>query len=182
MRFIHGPLRVVALVSIFIASFARSIPISNDITADKIEVAKLEKRVNIIPPTVDQCTSQLNVPRDTTVFYSGGPDFYQKAIEAVNNRRYLKGYQIMAQKWKDPDWLEAWQVDPELSKRFWDVCSEALAMATSGTAYVLLPTGTGISWNDGTVWDRKEWPNIPEGVTVIRINPDDPREREVIKF
>ncbi|KAI6080858.1 hypothetical protein F4821DRAFT_275617 [Hypoxylon rubiginosum] len=135
----------------------------------------------LAPPTVDACKAQLKVPPDTTLFYSGGPTYYQMAIDAINTREYLDGYEIMAQKWRDETWKDPWLVDEDLSRQFWDICSRALAEATSGVAYVLLPKGTGTHWANGTVWDRMEWPNIADEVAVIRINPDDPEDREFIK-
>ncbi|KAK7959638.1 uncharacterized protein PG986_004492 [Apiospora aurea] len=95
------------------------------------------------------------------------------------------GYKILAQKWITPNWQDQWQSDEQASKEFFDICSQALAEMATGTAYVLLPkvaaNETGKDWFPGTVWADYEWPNIPAGVTVIRINPDDPAYQETIR-
>ncbi|KAI0106726.1 hypothetical protein F4814DRAFT_455355 [Daldinia grandis] len=133
-------------------------------------------------PILDECLAEMNVLPNTSIFYSG-PGYHLKVAEAIRNRSYLKGYRLLIKAWRDPSWPDAWQFHPGEREhtKFWDVCSQALALTTRSTAYVMLPKGSGTEWTKGTTWDRIEWPNLAPGVRVIRIDPDDPEYQEVIK-
>lgn len=139
----------------------------------------VQQIIRIEPVTLEMCTANLIVPKSTSIFYAGGPDYWKRTKQVIENRSYLKGYAILGDKWVDPNWHLKWQGDAHQAQ-FWDTCSKALAMATSGTAYVVLPPGKGLDWRKGTVWDRMEWPNIPKSVKVIRINPEN-EDMEVIQ-
>ena len=133
-------------------------------------------------PTVDECKAQLNLAKDTSLFYAGPNGYAKKAREWIKADQSRKNYQIMGQKWKDSSWQNQWQKDPDISKKFFDICSQAMAEGSSGTVYVMLPSDTkGKDWHKGTVWDEYEWPHLGSGVSkVIRVNPDN-NDQETIK-
>lgn len=161
-------LQAAVVASLALTSIASPIN-TGGISVDIHEIA--EKRTTL--PTVEECKAQLNVAKDTTLFYSGPGGYASKARKAIKARSELKGYQILAMKWKDSSWQNTWMNDEATSKEFFNICSRALAEKTSGTAYVMLPKDTGTNWQSGTVWDKYEWDYIPKSVKVIRINPDD---------
>ncbi|KAK8029873.1 hypothetical protein PG993_011164 [Apiospora rasikravindrae] len=136
-------------------------------------------------PTVAECRAQLKA--GNTLFYSGPGGYQQLAEEAISSRPYPHDYQILVQKWKDPSWPNPWVggPDPKVVSGFFDVCSEALAQMATGTAYVLLPKlgpgEKGTDWFTGSVWARIERPNVPAGVKMIRVIPDDVDWKETIK-
>ncbi|KAI4859379.1 hypothetical protein F4820DRAFT_439979 [Hypoxylon rubiginosum] len=169
-------LKTAVLASFAITSIA--LPINTgDVAVDIRGIA--DKRAPPLP-TVEECKAQLNVASDSTLFYSGPSGYAGKARQAIKARDYLKAYKILGQMWKNPSWQNQWQNDEQASKDFFDICSQALAEASSGTVYVLLPEDKARNWQSGTVWDRKEWPNIPSNAKVIRINPDN-ETQETIK-
>ncbi|KAK8062484.1 hypothetical protein PG997_014581 [Apiospora hydei] len=143
-------------------------------------LAEIEVRDTPPLPTVDECKDQLK--DGDTLFYSGPSGYASKARQAIKSRDYLEGYEILAQKWKDSNWQNQWQNDEQASKDFFNICSQALAEKAEGTAYVMLPSDTeGTDFHPNTVWTDFEWPHIPDGVKVIRINPDDADDQETIK-
>lgn len=138
-------------------------------------------------PTVADCKAQLK--RGKPLFYSG-PNSYAKlardAIKDTKNRPYLQGYSVLADMFVDKTWADDWNNDFAKNDILWDVCSQALAEISTGTVYVILPrnedkSNGGTTWHAGTRWDRFEWPHIPAGVKVIRINPEDPKQQDQIK-
>ncbi|KAK7995267.1 hypothetical protein PG990_014040 [Apiospora arundinis] len=138
-------------------------------------------------PTVADCKAQLK--RGKPLFYSG-PNSYAKlardAIKDTKNRPYLQGYSVLADMFVDKTWADDWNNDFVKNEILWDVCSQALAEISTGTVYVILPrnedkSNGGTTWYAGTRWDRFEWPHIPAGVKVIRINPEDPKQQDQIK-
>ncbi|PVI04900.1 hypothetical protein DM02DRAFT_624681 [Periconia macrospinosa] len=131
--------------------------------------------------TIADCKAQMTVGKDTTLFYSVVRS--QVARDTIEKYPYLKNYVTLRSRWKNPKWPDQFTVgvSDTTAKKFWDTASQALAEMSSGTAYVLLPAGKGTEWKKGTVWDRVEWPNLPKGLKVIRINPDDPNAQEVIR-
>lgn len=132
-------------------------------------------------PTIQDCKDHLNVAKDTSLFYSGPGGYAGKARQKIRDVANLKNYKILGMMWTDSTWQNQWQNDEQASKDFFNICSQAMAEASSGTVYVLLPPGKGTDWKKGTVWDSYEWPNLGSGVDkVIRINPDNTDE-EVIK-
>ncbi|KAI0377686.1 hypothetical protein F5Y04DRAFT_284755 [Hypomontagnella monticulosa] len=138
---------------------------------EPVEEQLVPPKTRLVAPTLQECSEQLYVPPDSSIFYAGGMGFWNKTKQLTETRSYLRGYSIISDKWVDPDWYLKWQ-GPDDYAEFWDVCSKALVLATQGTAYVMLPAGKGLDWTKGTVWDRIEWPNMPKDVKVIRINPD----------
>ncbi|KAK6836574.1 hypothetical protein PG987_007069 [Apiospora arundinis] len=127
--------------------------------------------------------------RGKPLFYSG-PNSYAKlardAIKDTKNRPYLQGYSVLADMFVDKTWADDWNNDFAKNDILWDVCSQALAEISTGTVYVILPrnedkSNGGTTWHAGTRWDRFEWPHIPAGVKVIRINPEDPKQQDQIK-
>jgi DNA primase len=133
--------------------------------------------------TIAECKAQMKVAKDTTLFYSVVRSQVARDTIASSKYPHLKGYMTLRSRWNDPKWPDKYTVgvDDATAKKFWDTASTALTEMTTGTAYVLLPKGKGTDWKKGTVWDRAEWPNVPKGLKIIRINPDDPNDQEVIK-
>lgn len=132
-------------------------------------------------PSLQDCKDHLNVATDTSMFYSGPGGYAGKARQKIRDVPKLNNYKILGMLWTDSSWQNQWQNDEDASKKFFNICSQAMAEASSGTVYVLLPSGSGTDWKKGTVWDSYEWPNLGSGVTkVIRINPDN-EDEEVIK-
>ena len=169
-----------ALSLAFFATAVFTAPIPDD-ELDPEDVAFGAQGNTPALPSVQDCKDHLNIPSDTTLFYSGPGGYAKKAKDKIKNVDALKNYKILSQMWTDPKWQDQWQNDEQASKDFFNICSQAVAEASSGTAYVLLPPGKGTDWKKGTVWDGYEWPNLGSGVTkVIRINPDNTDE-EVIK-
>ena len=125
-------------------------------------------------PSVSDCKAQLKMGDDTSLFYSGPGSYAGKAKKWRNADKSRSSYKILGEKWVDPKWQDKWQNDETVSKEFFNICSQAMAEASSGTVYVMLPSDTkGTDWHKGTVWDKFEWPNLGSGVTkVIRVNPD----------
>ncbi|KAI0172912.1 hypothetical protein GGR52DRAFT_428207 [Hypoxylon sp. FL1284] len=166
-------LKTAVLASLAVTSIAVPVPVNTgDVSIDSREL--IDKRTPPVP-TVEQCKEQLNVAPNTSMFYSGPGSYAAKALKAINDsngRPYLEGYKLLSRMWKDSKFPDQWQDDAAASKEFFDNASQAMAELTSGTAYVMLPQDEGTNWYSGSVWDRKEWPNIPEDVRVIRINPN----------
>ncbi|KAI1841853.1 hypothetical protein JX265_010837 [Neoarthrinium moseri] len=131
-------------------------------------------------PTAAECQAQLNVPAGKTLFWTGGTS--KDAIKAVRERDYLKGYKRISQMWKSQSWADQYIMDINLEKDFWCACSTALAQLTTGTAYVMMPTGTGNGANFDSVWADCEWPYIgPQTQYVIRLDPSDASHKEYIR-
>ncbi|KAI0853421.1 hypothetical protein F5Y00DRAFT_257444 [Daldinia vernicosa] len=176
------PLVVAVIDPVDVTSGSPSVTITNNGNAPNTDATNPTGYVSRSLPTLNECLAEINVLPNTSIFYSG-PGYHLKVAEAVENRSYLKGYRPLTGLWRDPTWPDSWQFHPEKTeqKKFWEVCSQALALATKGTAYVMLPRGKGTEWKKGSIWDRMEWPNLAPGVRVIRIDPDDPEYQEVIK-
>jgi hypothetical protein len=180
MLFIQSFLKNALLASLVVSGLA--IPVQDDHASLDIRVVAQGKRGKTPPlPTVQDCKDHLKVEKDTTLFYSGPGGYAKKARDAIKDRDYLKGYKILGQLWTDNTWQNQWQNDEDASKKFFDICSQALAEISTGTSYVLLPKGKGKDWQKGTVWDEYEWPHIPSNTKVIRINPEDKNDKETIK-
>lgn len=153
----------------------------DDDELDPSDVAFGTQAVTPPPPSIQDCKDHLNTAQDTSLFYSGPGGYAGKARQKIKDVSKLNNYKILAMLWTDPSWQNPWQNDEQASKDFFNICSQAMAEASSGTVYVLLPKGSGTDWKKDTVWDLYEWPNLGSGVTkVIRINPDNTDE-EVIK-
>jgi hypothetical protein len=66
---------------------------------------------------------------------------------------------------------------PDLDKRhqYFEHASAAYGQVVTGKVYVLMdgPPATGKKWEEGTIWDTVEWPEIEHrsGVEVYRVNP-----------
>ena len=88
----------------------------------------------------------------------------------------------MDQMWKDPSWKNQFTgKDEKIDADFWNHCSQALAEASSGRAYVFLKEGSGTDWNPDSHWNNWEWPYLSSAITeLIRINPSDPNHKEWI--
>lgn len=162
MRGLH--LLKTAIVGLLaIGSLANPLPVEEDDAASlDIRIRALGKRATTPPlPTVDECKAQLTVAKDTSLFYSGPGGYAKKARDAIKDpkRPYLSKYKILGQMWKDPAWQNQWQNDEDASVKFFDICSQAMAKASTGTVYVILPEDTGTNWKAGTVWAREEVSN-----------------------
>lgn len=170
---------VLSLVFFATAIFASPIP--DDDELDPSDIAFGRQGATPPLPSIQDCKDHLNVAADTSLFYSGPGGYAGKAKQKIKDVTNLKDYKILGMLWTDKSWQDQWQNDEQTSKKFFDICSQAMAEASSGTVYVLLPPGQGTNWKTGTVWDGFEWPNLGSGVTkVVRINPDNTDE-EVIK-
>ncbi|KAI2769944.1 hypothetical protein F4815DRAFT_504969 [Daldinia loculata] len=176
------PLAVAVINPVDVTSGPPPVIITNGGNAPNTDATNPTGHVSRSLPTLDECLAEINVLPNTTIFYSG-PGYHLKVAEAIESRSYLKGYRLLVKSWRDPSWPDAWQFHPEETEqtKFWDVCSQALALTTKGTAYVMLPRGNDTEWTKGTTWDRVEWPNLAPGVKVIRIDPDNPEYQEIIK-
>ena len=156
-------LKAAIVGSLAIVSLANPLPVEEDDAAGlDIRIRSLGKRAPTPPlPTVDECKAQLTVAKDTSLFYSGPGGYAKKARDAIKDpkRPYLAKYKILGQMWKDPAWQNQWQNDEAASVKFFDICSQAMAKASTGTVYTLLPDGTGTNWQAGTVWAREEVSN-----------------------
>lgn len=132
-------------------------------------------------PTVDECKDQLNVPAGKTLFWSKLGSYAAK--KAARERDYLAGYQVMDQMWKDPNWKNQFVgKDEQIDADFWNHCSQALAEASSGTAYIFVREGSGTDWDQNSHWAQWEYPYLSPAVTeLIRINPSDPNHKEWIR-
>ncbi|KAI1754931.1 hypothetical protein F4782DRAFT_492057 [Xylaria castorea] len=182
MLFIQSFLKNTLLACLAVTSLA--VPIHDDPTTLDIRVAALGKRGKTPPlPSIQDCKDHLKVEKDTTLFYSGPGGYAKKARDAIKDkhRDYLKGYKILGQLWTDNKWQDQWQNDEKASVDFFNICSQALAELSTGTSYVLLPEGKGKDWKKGTVWDKFEWPHVPSGTKVIRIDPKNAKDMETIK-
>lgn len=174
------------LSSIYLLAFSTTVlstpapSASGDISTffDKINV--ISRRENPPLPSIKDIQDHLNVPKDVSLFYSGPGGYAKKARDWA--KRSNSGYKILAQLWTDSKYQDKWQDDPDLSKQFFNLASQAMAELSSGIVYVMLPSKTkGTDWQKDTVWDKYEWPNLPSAVTeVIRINPDND-DQETIK-
>ncbi|KAI9784926.1 MAG: hypothetical protein M1816_000562 [Peltula sp. TS41687] len=129
-------------------------------------------------PTLAECKQQLNVAKDNSLFYSGPGGFAKKAKKWATDNK--PGYKILGQQWKDTKWQDQWQNDEDVSFKFFDLASQAMAELSTGTVYVMLPSDTsGTDWWKGTVWDRAEWPNIKHADRIIRVNPDNDKQETI---
>ncbi|KAI1657686.1 hypothetical protein F4813DRAFT_396199 [Daldinia decipiens] len=176
------PLTVAVIDPVDITPGSSSVTITDSGNASNTNATNPSGYASRSLPTLNECLGELNVLPNTSIFYSGA-GYYLKVAEAIEGRSYLKGYRLLSKSWRDPSWPDAWQFHPEVMEqnRFWNVCSQALALTTKGTAYVMLPKGNGTEWTKGSTWDRIEWPNFAPDVKVIRIDPDNPECQEVIK-
>lgn len=131
-------------------------------------------------PSVDEVKKHLNLAKDTSLFYSGPGSYGRKAKAWAKGKS--NGYKILGELWKDSSYPDQWQNDAAASLDFFNIASQAMAEASSGTAYVMLPSDTkGTEWKKETVWDKYEWPNLGSGITkVVRVNPDND-DQETIK-
>lgn len=88
----------------------------------------------------------------------------------------------MDQMWKDMTWQDQFTGKNEkIDTDFWNHCSQALAEASSGRAYVFLREGSGTDWDEKSHWHKWEWPYLSPAITeLIRINPNDPNHKEWI--
>jgi len=129
-------------------------------------------------PTVEEVMHHLKVEPNESIFYSCDLNNQGtcKQAKAWADKHEPK-YKVLGQLWIDKRYPDPWQVEREVSKKFFDVASEAMARMSAGTAYVVLgpwKQKDGKDWYDGSVWARKEWPELEKNkavTSVIRVNP-----------
>ncbi|XXH02435.1 hypothetical protein Hte_008810 [Hypoxylon texense] len=126
---------------------------------------------SIAPPTLDACKAQLRVRPDTTLFYSGGPSYHRKALDAAGTRAYPDGSggdgRVEGTRGR---WTRTW------AGQFWGRVLAGggagrgdrgarvrAAAAAAGRARAGARGGP-----TGPVWDRVEWPSLAEGVEVMQ--------------
>ncbi|KJA14182.1 hypothetical protein HYPSUDRAFT_220613 [Hypholoma sublateritium FD-334 SS-4] len=130
-------------------------------------------------PSLSEIEKHLNVPAGESLFYSCDQEkppqgTCKQAKEwAKKNHPSLK---VIGQLWVKSSYPDPWQQDEHIAKQFWDVASEAMAVKSAGTVYVVLPPWAhpdGKDWYTGSVWARKEWPALETNhavTSVIRVN------------
>ncbi|KJA14179.1 hypothetical protein HYPSUDRAFT_220610 [Hypholoma sublateritium FD-334 SS-4] len=130
-------------------------------------------------PTLEDVENQLNVPAGESLFYScDNEDPAQGTCKqakewAKENHPDLK---VLSQLWINSSYPDPWQTDEQISTKFWDIASKAMAVKSSGTVYVVLPpweSADGKDWYDSSYWARIEWTELQSNgavTSVIRVN------------
>lgn len=179
--FCYRILSIVCLFTLTVNVFSTPTPVLSENTGavlNNINVIKARKDPPPLPD-VDEIKNHLNVAKDISLFYSGPGSYAKQARTWARNKS--NGYKVLGQLWKDSSYQDPWQNDPDLSVKFFNRASQAMAELSAGTVYVMLPSDTkGVDWKTGTVWDAYEWPNLGSGVSeVIRVNPDNDNEETI---
>jgi len=145
---------------------------------DDAEYESLIARTVTVPSAAD-LVQHLNVAKDTSLFYSSNdkipPEGTAKEAKAWA-KAHAAAYKILGQLWKVSSYPDQFQNDVAISKDFFNKASQAMAEASSGTVYVMLPPftkGKETEWYSESVWAKYEWPALQKNAnvkTVIRVD------------
>ncbi|MCJ1479493.1 hypothetical protein MMC13_008179 [Lambiella insularis] len=133
--------------------------------------AKDTKQSSKSVPTVADIEKQLHFAKNQALFWSG--DRNEAAAYAKKNGLKTMDMAISG----ETPWNTKWLQDPKIKDDYWDRASTAMVNVVSDAVYVMLRGGKSDPiTHPGTVWTRKEWPDIKAGKNhkiekVIRVNP-----------
>lgn len=137
-----------------------------------------------IPSVSDFLKGKMVVPAGASLFWAGPGDYNKQAKKAISSRpklaRYLRVVDMLQDKAQATAWSSTERKDSHPAKynAFWVNASEAMARASSGVVYVLLPKGqdTPATWYKHTFWNKYEFPLLKKNGKVtklIAIHPGD---------
>ncbi|KAF4622004.1 hypothetical protein D9613_009569 [Agrocybe pediades] len=150
--------------------------LATPLPSSKVYLNELVVRAPPIP-SLAEVKAQMNVLPNTSLFYSCN-DLGEGSCRQARDwaRKNHPEYKVLAQLWKNPSYPNPWQVDPDTSKAFFDVASQAMAELSAGKVYVILGPWTqpdGKDWYAGSYWAREEWPALlanSRANPVVRVN------------
>ncbi|KAF7858935.1 hypothetical protein EAF04_008976 [Stromatinia cepivora] len=152
----------------FFAAFLAGVTLISSITAAPTTSFGLEVRAKQCPSvdTIEKWVKENTKVGAKTVFYTG---------TATNQNAKDYAAKIGGEFWGSVyptnqflDWIDECGEGPEQDKLV-PRMAQALAQATTGHAYVMLPRGQALA--PGSVWMQNEWPALRGRVSVTAVNP-----------